>query len=135
MKQNFFSIDQESAQTSSELVITSSNFFISEDNKNGYFQKPQFGPYGEAMTPKERYEFSGFLNELGKGTKMNGSFITKRDKGGKVYGYVPFFYARGIRAYKVIMTEGIKRLIDDYLEGKIRVAVTAQELAHIAMND
>ncbi|MDQ0964742.1 hypothetical protein QFZ20_000145 [Flavobacterium sp. W4I14] len=134
MNTDFFSVDTKSAQASTELVITSSNFFVSENNKNGYGTPSEFIDYSSDMPINARPQFAGFMEELKKGTKMDYSIFVKRDRGGKEYIYPKFFYARGIKGYKIMKSDAILRLIDDYVTGKITVAVSAQDLAKVAMN-
>jgi hypothetical protein len=135
MVQNPFSVDVKSAQATSETVINVSNFFITETNKNGYMIASDLINLGDSMRPKEKLDFIGLFKELEKGTKMDYNLAVSTDRAGRKYIYPKFFYARGVKGYKILVTDGILRLIEDYVEGKIKIAVSVQDLAQHALKD
>ncbi|MES2447910.1 MAG: hypothetical protein V4546_12060 [Bacteroidota bacterium] len=120
------------SQNTSTISLTAENFFI-ENNPDGYMAKSELVALGRSLTRREPKDFIGFFEQLRRGGKFDANFTIQKDRGGKEYGYPRFFMARGVKGYKVILNEGMKRFIDDYVEGVISVEFTAMDLEKIAL--
>jgi hypothetical protein len=133
---NYFAIENESTNTNlvTGRVLTAKDFFTDE-NSEGYFSKKEFQHYGSTLIRNERNDLAGFIEELKRGTKVNMNLIVRKDRSNRPYCFPQFFFARGVKGYKIIVNDEILRFINDYAEGKITVNFSLLELGKVSAID
>jgi hypothetical protein len=132
---NYFENNVEENKNAVTGKVMVAKDFFTEDNPDGYFSKKGFQDYGSKLIRNEQSDLAGFIDQMKRGTKLNMNLIVRKDRSNRPYCFPQFYFARGIKGFKIIVNDEILRFIEDYAEGRITVNFSLLELGRVSAID
>ena len=99
-----------------------------------YLKDVNFEEYASSLRKTEVEDFSKFIDFMKRGILLSGRIGEGVDRGGRYYKFYTFIRAKGTDGCKIFPIGEWNKVVEDYLDGNLRIAFTASELADAMMN-
>lgn len=111
----------------------SSNFTAAEflgkiPNIKGITNSEEFLVYGESLRDEEVQQLGQFFGFLKNGINVTGSLIKRNDKGDRQYIFTNFLRGKATTGTKIILTPWMDEFVNSYVDGRITINFTLDEL-------
>ena len=99
-----------------------------------YLDGVDFEEYSKSLRKSEVDDFIKFIDFIRRGLPLSGRIGEGVDRGGKSYKFYNFIRAKGTDGCKIFPTGAWDLMVEDYLDGNLRIAFTAEDLAVATSN-
>lgn len=123
------------SQGDGSLNLTAKQFLGKDPNVKGVFNDSKsFLKYVSGLRRVEVDYLDQLFNHMQEGHRMTGALTTRVDKGNNPYQFPNFQRAKGTSGVKVVITPEMSHLLKSYIDGKIAINFTLEELYEEANN-
>lgn len=97
-------------------------------NIKGITISEEFLKYGESLRDEEVQQLGQFIDFAKHGINVTGSLIKRKDKGGRPYVFTNFLRGKATTGTKIILTPWMDEFINSYIDGRLTINFTLDEL-------
>lgn len=134
MNKLFLKLNGEGSKEVASHVITVSQWLNKDPKVKGYSDPETVILYAKSLRAQEIEQLEQFFNYVRNGVRIIGSLVTRKDRSNRSYQHPTFLNGRSSTGTKVILEAGMKDFLNDYMEGKVSINFTLEELVEEALN-
>lgn len=114
--------------------ITITQFLGKEEGNTEIYPNPSlFLNYVKSLTEVEFEQFEQFFDFVKKENRIVGSLVTRTDRAEKSYVFPNFLRNRGTTGVKLVMEPSIIKFLNLYMDSKISIDFTLEDLVDEAL--
>ena len=102
--------------------------FLGLEGEQGYIAPTTLLSYCRSLREGELKQKAIFYQSIKDRLRILDCSIPKEDKGGRLYTFIGFKKPLGNVNVKLILESGMDKVLDDYLNGKLEINFTLEEL-------
>jgi len=108
--------------------ITAKQFLGKVDGFKGYSNPVEFATYLDSLRDDEYDQCGEFFSAVNEGCKLSNVTKTHRDRARRLYLHPVPIRPKSDSGLKVILEAGMPRFIEDYINGRVEINFTFEEL-------